>query len=121
MGFSLKRALSVLPKATLVRYREDVGARIGGLRASGGFHDNLQFKANVQPTTPQQMKMIEGGEHVEGAISIYTTEELRTSHSDGDQADRIVHDGEWFKVVQRINWGGQGFRIYVAGTTEPGV
>lgn len=118
MGFNLGRALSVLPKAKLTRMREEVGGRVGGLRVSGGF-ESYEFRANVQPTTPQQMSMLDGGEHIDGAISIYTKEDLRTSQADGDQADRIVHESEWFKVVQRLNWSGQGFRIYIAGTTRP--
>jgi hypothetical protein len=117
MNLNMMPALRVLPKSRLVRFREQVGGRIGGLRSGGGFQSDLEFRASVQPTTPQQMSMIEGGEHIEGAISVYTNEDLRTSQVNGDQADRLLFNGEWFKIVQRLNWGGQGFSIYVAGTT----
>lgn len=114
--FNQIRALDRLPKVSVIRLREEVGGRIGGLRSGSGFAADLTFNANVHPTTPAQMRMLTAGEEVHGAITIYTDKDLRTSKTRGQNADRLDVRGQRYKVVKELDWIGQGFRIFIAGT-----
>ncbi len=111
------RALAALPIDRLDRFRDVGGGRVAGFRERTGFDgERTTFAAHVQPSTPQQMRFLPGGEEVDEAITIHTRHELlATNDKLGLEADRIDYRGKRYKILSAFDWSGQGFRTYIAG------
>lgn len=110
-------ALRALPADRLDCLRDTGGGRVAGFRERTGFESQVKgFRAHVQPTTPQQMRFIIGGEEITGAITIWTKQELLPTNDQlGLEADRVDYRGTRYKVVAAFDWSGQGMRTYIAG------
>ena len=116
-NINMDRALRALPIDLIDCFRDVDGGRIKGVRVRGGFTSTgTNIRAHVQPTTPQQMRFIVGGEEVSQAITIWTKQDLRTTEdNEGREADRIHYRGKEFKIIGAFDWSGTGHRQYIAG------
>lgn len=119
--FDLGSALDALPFDLLQHFRPVGGARVDGLRKNQGFVQLEDFEANVQPTTPEQISFITGGEEVDGLITIYNTKtELQVGDGQDGGADHLIWKGTRYKVMSAAPWGTYGFRSFVAGPAAAG-
>lgn len=115
VDFSLADVVNELPRSAMTLFRESQGATINGRRRPGG-KTSASFSGHVQPTTPKELQHIEGGENIEGAITIYTGTVLQTTNDIlGTLADHVEHNGQRYKVKSAADWSGQGFRTFIAG------
>lgn len=95
----------------LAGFASDVVTRIRA--AAGTTDDGFYTPGNTGSSTitavvvrgVENLSLLPDGERTSEAITIYTSEELRTTQApDGATADRIVYQGETFEVVGVRRW-----------------
>jgi hypothetical protein len=106
----------MLPNFELRYYRDTGTARVNGVRSTDSRSTSpTPFFANVQPSTPAEVRHLPGGEEVSAAITIYTQTELRvTNPNRAHRSDHVEYSGQRYKLRSELDWSGHGFRGYVA-------
>ncbi len=112
----MRAALAAVPRLGIQIERDLGGARQDGFWVSTGVTNPFpKFRASVQPTKPQELAHIPGGDEVTEAITLYTTDLLRVADDvQGRKADTLRYEGRQYKVIAALEWGGQGFHSFVA-------
>lgn len=78
--------------------RTAMGSYVSGVWTSGAL-TTLSVKAVVLPVEPTEMAELELGQHVKGAIRLYTETELKTvSETDKTHADVVTWQGHDYEV-----------------------
>ena len=118
-SLNMAAALAVMPKTSIRVFRPLAGARVDGFWMDPGQMEPIQgVTAIVQPSTPEEMALIAGGESIDAAVTIYTTHQLLVADDvKGRQADEVLYQDERWKLIQETDWSGQGFRKFIAGRT----
>ena len=93
----LQHFLSEMITATLIRYPD--GAYVDGEWVSGTPVESSISIIAPQPVTPNDLQMLEDGEHVRDFLKTWTATEIRTREGNQD-ADELRINGKVYKVFQ---------------------
>lgn len=90
---------------TVVRRRRSAGAYVSGLWVDGPSESEANIKASVQPATQRDLLRLPEGLRTRATVAVITDDDLRTANETLRlEADRIVHLGEEWEIVQIDDW-----------------
>src|SRR5690606_33539045 len=76
-------------------------------------------QASVQPSSGEDLELLEEGARSRDAITIWTPHALRTALQSQHPADRVVYQGQTFEVMHVRDWDAvAGYRKAVAVRVE---
>lgn len=90
---------------TVVRKRGPAGVYVDGRWVDGTPVADVEIKASVQPATSRDLLRLPEGLRTRATVAVITDDDLRTANESlRVEADRIVHLGEEWEVVQVDEW-----------------
>lgn len=94
--------MSLFPKAFTVQRR--TRALVGGVWTAAGTPSTLTFYGTIQPLSGKDIETLEPATLDKGAVWVRTTAVLRKRQvSATTEADRIVHDGGLWEIIDDRN------------------
>lgn len=88
--------------------RTAAGSYTAGAYTAGAVVEHF-IVASIQPAKDRDLLRLEEGQRSEGAVMVFTNDDLRTIDESGtEKADRIVHDGFEWEVMKVDRFGEAG-------------
>lgn len=91
--------------ATVVRKRRAAGSYVAGRYVAGALEPDLEIQASVQPVSTRELLRLPEGLRTRATVAVITAADLRSANETLLlEADRIVHVGEEWEIVQVDDW-----------------
>lgn len=96
----------------------------GGFDSTGVWtvsgYDRIPFSGNIQPASPEALKILAEGERTGRMIEIWTANEIRMSDGEKSLSDIVIIDGKRHRVLFSEVWPRNGQCHVMAASYDEG-